>query len=73
MFLTNPELIELSGYRYKAKQISWLLENGYKFSVRCDGFPRVLRSHVERVLGGSIAREREEAPDIEALRSALNG
>jgi len=74
MFLSRDEIKELTGYTYKAHQKQWLIESGYKFSVRCDGFPCVLRSHVERVLGGVVTQTvKNETPDFEALRKIVNG
>lgn len=74
MFLSAEEIKELTGYTYKAKQKQWLVESGYKFSVRRDGFPCVLRTHVERVLGGLItSKANQPQPDAAALEALING
>ncbi len=74
MFLSREELEALTGYKIKSKQRAWLIDNGFRFSVRCDGFPCVLRTHVESVLGGDNGTAaREEMPDAAALLSVING
>lgn len=37
MFLTNTEIIQLTGVRQKAAQTRWLTRNGLKYFVRADG------------------------------------
>ena len=75
MFLNREEIEDLTGYKYKAKQKLWLMEAGYKFSTRCDGSPCVLRSHVEKILGGVIVANqvKQEAPNFAALKAVMNG
>lgn len=60
MFLSREDLIELTGFRYAAKQIAWLKENGFLFEVGGDGRPKVLRSYVVSRLGGVVEPEAHE-------------
>lgn len=55
MFLTNEELIELTGYKKAAYMPRWLKKNGYRFEIGADGWPKVLRTSVITKLGGSMA------------------
>ncbi len=50
-FLSETELIDLTGLVQKAAQARWLRKNRFEFVVRADGAPRVLRDHVKVRLG----------------------
>ena len=45
--LTRDELTELTGRKQRAKIAEWLIDNGYKFDLAADGWPKVLRAAVE--------------------------
>jgi hypothetical protein len=60
MFMTSQEIIDLTGFKYAAKQIDWLKENGFLFEVGGDGRPKVLRSYVVNRLGGVVEPEPHE-------------
>lgn len=47
MFLTAEQIEELTGYKKPSLQRRWLLANGYRFDVRADGRPALLRAQVE--------------------------
>lgn len=64
MFLTAKEIIELTGYKQKDKQINWLNSQGFSFLLRGDGGVVILRSHVEEVLGLSNSKRRAPQPDF---------
>lgn len=53
MFLSQNEIIELTGYKYYKKQIKWLIYNKIKHLVGIDGKPKVLISHIENELGSN--------------------
>ena len=53
-FLTPAELHNLTGAKHKAKVRRWLTENRYPYDVGVDGWPRVLRSYLERRLAGAV-------------------
>lgn len=59
MFLTPEEICELTGYKKRSKQREFLRSRNYAFEIDSWGRPKVLRSHVEHRLGGSIERPRE--------------
>lgn len=59
MFLDHDELEDLTGYKRAADQRRWLIQNGYKHELDARNRPKVLRSHVEQRLGGSIDATRE--------------
>lgn len=68
MFLSDLEVIELTGYKMPSKQSEWLRGNGFDFRVARDGHPRVLRSHVEKQMGGAEAAVRKRTqPDFSSL------
>lgn len=54
LFLTIAELKELSGAKHKGKVCRWLTENRYPYDVGADGWPRVLRTYLERRLAGAV-------------------
>jgi hypothetical protein len=64
MFLTPPELVELTGRRQPAAQRRWLADNGYAFDVRADGTNAVLR---EAVLERHGIGPRPAGPNLAAL------
>jgi hypothetical protein len=53
--LSPDELLDLTGYRAPSKQCAWLAAHGFLFERRRNGTPAVLRSHVERRMGGAGA------------------
>ena len=52
MFLTELELVELTGYRQPAKQVAHLKAQRIPFHVNRAGHPRVARAILE---GGKVA------------------
>ena len=46
MFLSQEQLVDMTGYRTKSAQVRWLLRNGYVFDIRSDGRPNVLLDQV---------------------------
>lgn len=54
MFLTQDQIIDLTGRQKPVLQRRWLIEHGYKFEVRADGRPVVLASVIETKLGGRV-------------------
>ncbi len=65
MFLTQADLVQLTGRKRKDGQRQWLIRRGYKFELTADGRPVVLRSGVEAKLG-FMARP-SGTPNWEAL------
>ena len=66
LFLTPEELREMTGFCRPSKQIEWLRANGFSFRIAADGHPRVLASHVQRVMGGQTVKE-GTTPDFSKL------
>ena len=73
LLLTNQELQELTGYKVPVYQIRWLQSNRICYLVGRDGRARVLRSHVEKALGGATKHyERTPTkPNVAALKEFL--
>lgn len=46
MFMTEDELKELTGWKRPKNVMQWLDENGYRYQVAGDGWPRVLKEAV---------------------------
>ncbi len=69
MFLTDKELIGLTGYTYPSLQIKWLRANGFTFRIAADGHPRVDRSHYLKLMGGTSEAEtrKKTEPDFSSL------
>ena len=65
MFLDRDELIHLTGRTRKDAQVRVLRFMGIEHRLRPDGSVAVLRSHVEKSLGGTDAAivEREYEPN----------
>lgn len=54
LFLTPPDIQALTGYQRAHDQIRWLRQRAFIFELGADGRPRILRSYVERRMGGAI-------------------
>ena len=50
-FLTEDELVELTGAKRKSNQIRWLTQHRYPHETNANGAPKVLRCYLERRLG----------------------
>lgn len=53
LFLSDDELIALTGKQRKSAQIRALGMLGIAHVVRADGAPVVLRAHIEMIMGGT--------------------
>ena len=53
LYMTRPELQDLTGYTMRSSVINWLDRHGWPYVIgRVDGWPRVLRQyHDQRLLG----------------------
>jgi hypothetical protein len=71
MFLSKPELHELTGYIRPSAQAKWLARADYPFEIGADGYPRVLSACVERRLGGLLSTSpkltKHRTPNFAAL------
>jgi len=54
LFLTDDELVTLTGRKFKGRQIEWLRTSGIPFRVNATGHPVVTR--------GAIAGQQEAQP-----------
>lgn len=68
MLLTKAELAELTGYQRPSAIRRWLINEGVKFLLGADGWPKVHEEEVERLMVGGRTKRRSR-PDIEALRN----
>lgn len=69
MFLTRPELQELTGYKKPSCMIRQLQSYGLRFFVAADGYPRVARSEIE----GGKQEKPKSRPDFSAFERVSNG
>jgi hypothetical protein len=60
LFLSETELVELTGYQRSKNQIQWLRERHWPFELASGGRPRVLRDAVIARLGGSATTSAAE-------------
>ena len=54
LFLTAADIQDLTGYQRAHDQIRWLRQRTFVFELGADGKPRILRSYVERRMGGAV-------------------
>jgi hypothetical protein len=66
-FLTEQEVVELTGKQRHRAQVRALARMGIQCRVRPDGRPIVSRLAFERAMGGSMNTARQVEPDFEAL------
>jgi len=69
-FLTPEELYELTHRKQKTSQRTALNQMGIEYKVRPDGSIAVLKSHIEKVMGGNVEvnQKRRTEPNWEAMR-----
>ncbi|NNE36312.1 MAG: DUF4224 domain-containing protein [Rhodothermales bacterium] len=67
VFLTRDDIISLTGRKRLKSQTAWLIEHRYPFDINSAGLPVVLRSVVERKLGGVEEEKRSARPRFEEL------
>ena len=58
LFLTQDEMVELTGFRYRSKQVIALRMMGIEHKIRADGRVLVLRKHIEELFGLRKRKER---------------
>jgi len=72
MFLSEAELIELTGYQRMADQRRWLNARDWRFEQSRIGRPIVSRAYADQKLGfttGQVATQRKAwTPNIAAIR-----
>lgn len=52
MFLTPPEIEQLTGYKVGKKQCQWLENHGWVFEVNSHGRPVVSKAYFDSRMGG---------------------
>ncbi|WP_041647974.1 DUF4224 domain-containing protein [Aromatoleum aromaticum] len=68
MFLNKDELRNLTGYQMPSAQKRWLTDRGWPYEENAAGYPKVLRSVVEKRMGGSTEPvRRRQGPNLEAI------
>jgi Domain of unknown function (DUF4224) len=73
MFLTEPQLEELTGYRQWSAQRKWLIQAGIPHYRRRDGRPIVTRTAVEGTVTPRLVQNPEDLPDFSAIRRGGHG
>lgn len=64
-FLLRSEMVELTGYIQKARQIEQLSTQGIPMILGRDGHPKVLRSNIEQRLGVNSSQQNcEKEPTL---------
>lgn len=69
MILTRDELRALTGRKAKKLMPKELVALGIHFEIGTDGWPRVLRTHVEQVLSGRTTVRRKTRPNFEGIEA----
>lgn len=68
MFLSKDELRDLTGYQKPSLQKRWLTDRAWPYEENAAGYPKVLRSIVEKRMGGSTeSARRRQGPDLGAI------
>lgn len=68
MFLTDDQLVRLTGYKRRHKQIAWLREQKIPLSVSAAGFPVVAARELERRLVNDPKIRTKDRPRLELVR-----
>lgn len=69
LFLTEVELIDLTGRKQGASMGKWLAREGFTFKMAADGLPRVDREHYRDVMSAKRPQA-HRGPRLHGLRSA---
>ena len=69
MFLTDSELLELTGYARNADRRRWLEKRGWKFEQAVNGRPAVLRSYAEAMLTGGQVKPKGPQLNLSVIRA----
>jgi hypothetical protein len=69
-FLEPREVVELTGYRFQARQVAWLRSKGWRFELNAIGRPIIARSYAEKMLGCGPEHATTLRPNFVALRAA---
>ena len=67
MFLTDDQLVLLTGYKRRHKQIAWLRERGIPLIVSAAGFPVVAARELERRLVRDPKIRTKDRPRLELV------
>ena len=69
MFVTSKELQLLTGYKSRACQRRWCLQNGVHFMLRGDGSLVISKQHIEELLGSPTPKQvAQPEPDFTTLK-----
>lgn len=84
LFLTDNELLDLTGYKTASKQVTWLQNHGYYVETNVRGIPKVTHTQIEDMRRTSMqtnniiqfkqlkdSRSKSE-PDFNCLRTKIN-
>jgi len=67
VFLSQKQIVELTGLERPSSQARWLSARGWRFDTRADGKLVVLAAEAQRHLCGTQPRRQRTLPDIGAL------
>lgn len=65
LFVSEDDLILLTGYKLPKKQVEWLQNNGYIFEVNKEGKPNVLQQHL---IAKMSEKPKPKSPNFGALK-----
>lgn len=69
MFLSRPEIEELTGRVHADAQCAWLAKHGWPFATDADGRPKVARAVFDARLGiKTLRRPPERSPRLDLVR-----
>lgn len=66
MYLSPQEIVELTGFKHRKKQVTHLTKQGIPFIVDRFGNPKVMYSSLEN-MGLSVRARRPTEPNFDAL------
>jgi hypothetical protein len=68
VFLTQKQIVDLTGLNRPSAQAKWLSSRGWRFDTRADGKLVVLEAEAQRHLCGGSPQRRRTTPDLGALQ-----
>lgn len=71
LFLTPDEIATLTGFKLASRQIDWLRNKGWRFTINGNCHPVVARKYAEKMLGcGDDEGIGHASPNFAALKVA---
>lgn len=67
MFLSDKELMDLTGFKRGAEQCAWLTQRGWVFEVNSHGRPRVAVEYCKQKMGVQSEKQKRWELNLNAI------